>query len=335
MVDITDQKRIEAALVSRPSACSCRPRSSRTPTTPSSSATREARITFWNTGASGCTAGRKRRRSAATSRAARPDDADLRDRDGTARRRASGKATWRSAGKTARRGGRQPPCSSKRAAPPASILEINRDVSDRKRAEEQRAEMMARLAVLLEVSESLSAAATPDEIVEILLEKGSAGARRVRRQRGACCRTTDARWRSSAHVGTRHGAPAFARLPLTVSTPLTDAIRTRTHRGGHRRRDGTRAIPPCAGPSAPRAVRSRPFPCVAAASSAPSASASRAGELNSRDSTFAALLARQAAQALERATCSSRSDAHTPRPSRPAASRTTSSPRSPTSCARR
>ena len=51
------------------------------------------------------------------------------------------------------------------------ILEINRDISDRTRAEDQRAEVMMRLAVLLEVSESLSAAATPDEIVEILLQK--------------------------------------------------------------------------------------------------------------------------------------------------------------------
>ena len=58
-----------------------------------------------------------------------------------------------------------------RDGPPGAILEINRDISDRKRAEEQRAEVMARLAVLLEISESLSAAATPDEIVEILLEK--------------------------------------------------------------------------------------------------------------------------------------------------------------------
>ena len=112
---------------------------------------------------------------------------------------------------------------------PPGVLEINRDISDRKRAEDQRAEVMTRLAVLLEVSESLSAAATPDEIVEILLEKAVPALGAYAGSVAVLTARRHARWKSWAHAGIpRRLRTAFARFPVTASTPLSDAIRTGT-----------------------------------------------------------------------------------------------------------
>jgi PAS domain S-box-containing protein len=186
---------------------------------------------------------------------------------------------------------------------PDSILEINRDVSDRKQAEEQRAEMLARLALLLEVSESLSAAATPEEITEILLDKGMpalgayAGMVGVLSDDGREVEVLGSRGYSE------QARRAYARLPLAVSSPIGDAISSGTTvlvMGSADWHSRYPSLAPALSTSASRAFAAIPLR-GSRVLGAIGLSFDEPGALNSRDSTFASLLARQAAQALERA----------------------------------
>jgi PAS domain S-box-containing protein len=305
MVDITGQKRIEAALVTQAEDLQLQAALIENAHDAIIVRDQEGRMRFWNTGAErlyGWTAaealGRDVHVLLSTSEAALADVKTALRTEGE----------WQGDLTHRRKDGTTVVVDSRhvvmeRENPLGAILEINRDVSDRKRAEDQRAEEMARLAVLLDVSESLSAAATPDEIVAILLEKAVpalgayAGSVAVLTGDGT----------SIEILGSRGYPPAlqaaYARIPLAAATPLADAVRT-----------GTSVVV-----SSPAEWRSR-YPMLAPdrigtqsrALAAIPLRGSRimgaiglsfldARELSSRDMTFAALLARQAAQALERA----------------------------------
>ena len=186
---------------------------------------------------------------------------------------------------------------------PPGVLEISRDITDRKRAEDQRAEVMTRLAVLLEISESLSAAATPDELVEIVLEKAVpalgayAGSVAVLTRDGSEVEILGATGYPSAL------RTAFARFPVTASTPLSDAIRTGTVVAVSSPEEWHSRYPHLAPDrvgTASRALAAIPLRGSRIVG-AIGLSFRDARELTLRDSTFAALLARQTAQALERA----------------------------------
>jgi PAS domain S-box-containing protein len=305
LVDITDQKRIERALISQAEHLQLQAALLANAHDAIIVRDTDARITFWNTGAErmyGWTEGEALGRNVYELLA--PDDEDL-GRIGEALEAAR---EWQGDQRHRRKDGstvivdsRQVIVETDRA--PGVILEINRDISDRVRAEDQRAELMTRLAVLLEVSESLSAAATPDEIVEILLEKGVPAL-------GAYAGSVALLSNDGTEVqilGSR-GYPApvrasFTRLPMTMSTPLTDAIRTQSAVVVPSPEEWRLRYPALAPDRI--GTQSRALAAVPLRGSrivgAIGLSFRNAGDLSSRDSTFAALLARQTAQALERA----------------------------------
>jgi PAS domain S-box-containing protein len=305
MVDITDQKRIERALVSQAEHLRLQAALLENAHDAILVRDQDARITFWNTGA-------ERLYGWTEAEALGRNVHDLLATDGTklaeAREALAEAGEWQGDLTHRRKDGSAVIVDSRHAlvetdGPPGAILEINRDISDRTRAEEQRAEIMARLAVLLEVSESLSAAATPEEIVGILLEKGVpalgayAGSVAVLSVDGTEVQILGARGYPEAVQA------AFARLPIGAPTPLTDAIRTRTTVVVSSTEEWSARYPSLV----PDLVgtQSRALAAIPLRGSrivgAIGLSFHDSHDLNVRDSTFAALLGRQAAQALERA----------------------------------
>ena len=293
-------------------------------------------ITFWNMGAErlyGWTEaealGRNVHELLATSRA------QLEAVDGTEiRARVAKRPDAQAQGWIDHRRG-QPPGARWREGPPGAVLEINRDVSDRKRAEEQRAEVMARLAVLLEVSESLSAAATPEEIVEIVLEKAvpALGAYAG----GVAVLTQDG---TEVEVLVRAGTPRAAGRICPHATERVDAaVRCDSHRG-QRGRVFARgmAIPLSSLPPNRVGTESRALAAIPLRGSrivgAIGLSFRDARELSSRDRTSPHCWAAGRAGAGTRQAARLGAAAHAD-VNRPAASRTTSWPRSRTSCAPR
>jgi PAS domain S-box-containing protein len=182
------------------------------------------------------------------------------------------------------------------------IMEINRDITDRVRAEAERVHTMERLRVLLDISEAMSAAATPEEIVSVVLEKvvpavgAYAGNVALLAPNGTEMEILGA-------VGYDAAASTGARLPLAMASPLADAI-TGNRLVMIRSRDewATRY---------PEMFRQRVEAPTHALAAIPlraeqtvgalGLSFKTPGDLPERDRAVAALVARQAAQALERA----------------------------------
>jgi PAS domain S-box-containing protein len=305
LVDITDHKRIERALISQAEHLQLQAALLSNAHDAIIVRDADARITFWNTGAErmyGWTEAEVLGRNVYDVLAPdREDVGRIRDALDTAREWQGDQLHRRKDGSTVIVDSRQVVVETESAAD--VILEINRDISDRMRAEDQRAQLMARLAVLLEVSESLSAAATPDEIVEILLEKAVAAL-------GAYAGSVAVLSNDGTEVqilGSR-GYPvpvqaAFARMPITMPTPLTDAIRTQTTvvvASPEEWRARYPALVPDRVGTQSRALAAIPLRGSRIVG-AIGLSFRDSRDLSSRDSTFAALLGRQAAQALERA----------------------------------
>jgi PAS domain S-box-containing protein len=185
----------------------------------------------------------------------------------------------------------------------SGVAWFSRDHTARTRAEEQRAEAMARLALLLDVSESLSAAATPEQITEILLQRAVpamgayAGVIALVSETGEDVTVLGSR---GYPAGTTEG---FGRIPLTADLPLTEAIRTDSIVTVSSRDEWRRRYPsstPARTGTTSEAIAAIPFR-GSRISGAIGLSFLEPRELNARDETFATLLARQAAQALERA----------------------------------
>jgi PAS domain S-box-containing protein len=305
LVDITDQKRIEQALISQAEHLQLQAALLANAHDAIIVRDAEARITFWNTGAERTYGWTEREVLGLNAHdLLAPGNEDL-ARIGEALQ--SGRE-WQGDQQHRRKDGSTVVVDSRQVTveadgTPGVILEINRDISDRMRAEDQRAELMTRLAVLLEVSESMSAAATPDEIVEILLYKAVpalgayAGSVAVLSSDG-----------TEVHILGSRGYPApvqesFARLPMTMSSPLTDAIRTHTTvvvASPAEWRSRYPALAPDRVGTESRALAAIPLRGSRIVG-AIGLSFRDARELSSRDTTFAALLGRQAAQALERA----------------------------------
>ena len=305
MVDITAQKHIEAALVQQ--AEDLRLQATLLENAHDAIIVRdsEARVTFWNTGAErvyGWTAAEALGRDVDELLATEPGNAG---RVGSAPGAAP---EWQGDLRHRRKDGSIVVVDSRHVlvesdGPAGAVLEINRDISDRTRAEEQRADVMARLAVLLEVSESLSAAATPDEIVEIVLDRAvpALGAY------GGTIGVLSDDGTEVEIVGSRgypaHLKAAFARVPLSMASPLTDAVRTGvtiTISSEEEWRARYPALVPDRVGTRSRALAAIPLRGSRIVG-AIGLSFLDARELGAKDSTFAALVARQAAQALERA----------------------------------
>jgi PAS domain S-box-containing protein len=304
LVDITDQKRIEAALVEQAEDLQLQAALLANAHDAIIVRTDAGHITFWNRGAEhlyGWTEAEALGRDVHMLLRSDPDAlAQMRSA-------LAAKREWQAEMRHHRKDGTLVVVDSRQAivetqGTEASILEINRDISDRKRAEDQRAEVMARLAVLLELSEALSAAATPEEMIEILLGKAvpafGAYAGIVAAPSGD----------GEVEVLGSRGYPVplvntMRRLRLDSSSPITDAIRT-----------GSIVIVPS------REAWLEQYPALDPERLGTSSHALAAipligtrvvgaiglsfldrRQFDSRDATFAALLARQAAQALERA----------------------------------
>jgi PAS domain S-box-containing protein len=182
------------------------------------------------------------------------------------------------------------------------IMEINRDITDRVRAEAERMHTMERLRLLLDISEAISAAATPEEIVSVVLEKVvpavGAYAGNV-----ALLASNGSEMEILGAVGYDDAVSAGARLPLSIASPLADAI-TGNRLVMVRSRDEWVARYPemfrqrAGAPThALAAIPLRAEQTVGALSLA----FKTPGDLSERDRAVAALVARQAAQALERA----------------------------------
>jgi PAS domain S-box-containing protein len=302
MVDISDQKRIESALVDQAERLQLQATLLENAHDAIIVRDAEGRISFWNRGAEQLYGWSTDEALGANVHGLLSSEPAALDR---VREALVATSEWQGELQQRRKDGSRVVVDSRHATleasgAPGPILEINRDVSDRKQAEEQRAEMMARLALLLEVSESLSAAATPDEIVEILLDKAMPALGAY----AAMVSVLADDGREVEILGSRgYSEPArraSARLPLAASSPIGDAIRS-----------GTTVV--VTGPAEPEArdrsigaaVGSRAFAAIPLRGSrvlgAIGLSFREPGALTSRDSTFASLLARQAAQALERA----------------------------------
>ncbi len=305
MVDITEQKRIERALISQAEHLQLQAALLANAHDAIIVRDTDARITFWNTGAErmyGWTDAEALGRNVYELLAPDGEEVAPVNEGLDAAREWQGDLTHRRKdGSTVVVDSRRVLVQTDRA--PGVILEINRDISDRTRAEDQRAELMMRLAVLLEVSESLSAAATPDEIVEILLQKAVpalgayAGSVAVLSNDGTEVQILGSRGYPAALQA------SFARLPMTMATPLTDAIRTETTVVVSSPAEWLARYPalvPDRIGTESRALAAIPLRgsrivgAIGLSFRAPR-------DLSSRDSTFAALLGRQAAQALERA----------------------------------
>ena len=137
-------------------------------------------------------------------RAARPRRRGARARQrGTRRRpRVAGRSDTSPQGRLDRRRRQPAGARRRRTARPASILEINRDISDRMRAEDQRAELMMRLARAAGGERVVVGRGDTGRDRRDPAPEGGACARRVRRQRGRA-------------VERRHGSPdpGFTRVP--------------------------------------------------------------------------------------------------------------------------
>ena len=305
MVDISDQKRIEAALVEQAERLQLQAALLENAYDAIIVRDTQGWITFWNRGAA-------RLYGWAEDEALGRNVHELLSSDAATLDRVRGvlaaAGEWQGELQQRRKDGSPVVVDSRHATldaggAPDSILEINRDVSDRKKAEEQRAEMLARLAVLLEVSESLSAAATPEEIAEILLDKGMPG---LGAYAGMVSVVSDdgrelevLRSRGYSEQVRR----AYARLPLAVSSPIADAISSGTTVlviGWAEWDARYPSLAPALATSPSRAFAAVPLR-GSRVLGAIGLSFHEPGSLSSRDSTFASLLARQAAQALERA----------------------------------
>jgi len=188
------------------------------------------------------------------------------------------------------------------AGQPGVTLEINRDITDRIRAEEERQATMARMRLLLEMSEALSAAATPEQISALALKTAVPALGALAGNVGLL----SADGREIEIIGTwesresRRGCPS--RFPLMPPTPIGDAIREGVTVTVASRADGMARypeLPECLGGpgEALAAIPLRGEQIVGALG----LSFVDAAALEQRDRSFAVLVARQTAQALERA----------------------------------
>ena len=185
---------------------------------------------------------------------------------------------------------------------PRGAISVMVDITDRRRAEEVRVQTMGRVTRLLEISEALSAAATPEEIISIVLEKGIPALDAYAGVVGIVTGAGDTLEVAGA-AGYRDGGPQTGyQLPLAASSPLTDAAR-----------EGRTVVVSSPGEWADR------YPAIAGApegGTRPLVAVPLRGrtvfgalglsylqpiDFDEKAETFAGLLGRQLAQALERA----------------------------------